>query len=50
VGPGLDASSALLLAGCAVLAAVAVTAKGRVPFLAAVGIALLNVVSLVVHA
>jgi 4-hydroxybenzoate polyprenyltransferase len=50
VGPGLDASSALLLAGCAVLAAVAVTAKGRIPFLAAVGIALLNVVSLVVHA
>lgn len=49
VGPGLDTTSALLLAGCTVLAAVAMTAKGRVPFLAAIGIALLNVVSLVVR-
>ena len=49
VGPGLDPTSAILLAGCTVLAAVAVTAKGRVPFLAAIGIALLNVVSLVVR-
>jgi 4-hydroxybenzoate polyprenyltransferase len=49
-GPGIDAEGVLLLAVCAVLAVVAVVARGRLPFVAAVGIALANVVALVVRA
>jgi 4-hydroxybenzoate polyprenyltransferase len=46
-GPGLDATGLALLGACAALAVVAVVARGRVPFVAAVLIALANVVSLV---
>jgi 4-hydroxybenzoate polyprenyltransferase len=49
LGPGLDRTAALLLAACAALAVVAVTARGKAPFLAAIGIALVNVLSLVVR-
>ena len=49
-GPGIDAGGVLLLAVCAVLAIVAVVARGRLPFVAAIGIALANVVALVVRA
>ncbi|GAA2471757.1 UbiA family prenyltransferase [Terrabacter carboxydivorans] len=48
-GPGLDAPGVLLLGVCTLLAAVAVLARGRLPFVAAVGIALVNVVALVVR-
>lgn len=47
VGPGMDAAGGLLLGVCAALAAVAVLGRGRLPFVAAVGIALVNVVALV---
>ncbi|MDC5699135.1 UbiA family prenyltransferase [Intrasporangium calvum] len=46
-GRGLDAVGGALLAICVALAVVAVRARGKVPFLAAIGIALANVVSLV---
>ncbi|WP_330475231.1 UbiA family prenyltransferase [Terrabacter sp. C0L_2] len=48
-GPGIDAAGLLLLGVCAVLAGVAVLGRGRLPFMAAVGIALVNVVALVVR-
>jgi 4-hydroxybenzoate polyprenyltransferase len=48
-GPGLDATGLRLLVLCVALAVVAVLARGRLPFLAAVLIALVNVVSLVVR-
>ena len=53
--PGGTATKALLsllllLAVCAVLAVVAVVARGRLPFVAAIGIALVNVVALLVRA
>ncbi|GAA2745263.1 UbiA family prenyltransferase [Terrabacter aerolatus] len=47
IGPGLDATGALLLGVCVALAGVAVLARGRLPFVAAIGIALVNVVALV---
>ena len=46
-GPGLDATGLGLLAACVALAVVAVVGRGRLPFVAAVLIALANVVSLV---
>lgn len=46
-GRGLDAWALVLLAGCVVLAALAVVGRGRIPFMAAIGIALANVVSLI---
>ncbi len=46
-GPGLDGTGLGLLAACVVLAVVAVLARGRLPFVAAVLIALVNVVSIV---
>ena len=49
-GHGIDAEGVLLLAVCAVLAVVAVVARGRLPFVAAIGIALVNVVALLVRA
>lgn len=52
VGSGsgsLDATGLALLLGCAALAVVAVVARGRLPFVAAVLIALANVVSLVLR-
>ncbi|HET9631027.1 MAG TPA: UbiA family prenyltransferase [Terrabacter sp.] len=51
-GPGggsLDATGLALLLGCVGLAVVAVVARGRLPFVAAVLIALANVVSLVLR-
>lgn len=49
LGPGLPDSPWpwVALGGCVALAAAAITARGRVPFLAAIGIALVDVVSLV---
>ncbi len=49
IGSGADLQAWLLLTGCVALAGVAVAGRGRVPFRAAVGIALLDVVALVVH-
>jgi 4-hydroxybenzoate polyprenyltransferase len=46
-GPGMDANGWLLIGVCAALAVVAVVARGRLPFVAAVLIALANVVALV---
>jgi hypothetical protein len=46
-GPGLDCTGLGLLVACVALAVVAVVARGRLPFVAAVLIALANVVSLV---
>ena len=46
-GPGIDPAGWLLLGVCVALAGVAVLARGRVPFVAAVLIALANVVALV---
>lgn len=46
LGGGIDRWSVALLAACLVLAAVALAGRGRLPFLAAVGIALANVLSL----
>ena len=46
-GPGLDGTGLGLLAACVALAVVAVVGRGRLPFVAAVLIALANVVSLV---
>lgn len=46
-GPGMDAAGWLLLRVCVTLAVVAVLARGRLPFVAAVLIALANVVALV---
>ena len=46
-GPGMDAAGGLLLAACAAMAVVAVLARGKLPFVAAIGIALANVVALV---
>ncbi|GAB3873992.1 UbiA family prenyltransferase [Terrabacter terrigena] len=46
-GPGIDAAGWVLLGACVVLAGVAVLARGRLPFVAAVLIALANVVALV---
>ena len=46
-GPGLDGTGLALLGACVVLAVVAVVTRGRLPFVAAVLIALVNVVSLV---
>ena len=46
-GPGIDTAGWLLLGVCVVLAAVAVLSRGRLPFVAAVLIALANVVALV---
>lgn len=48
-GPGFDRTSGVLVASCVALTAVAVVGKGRLPFLAAVVIALLNVVGLLVR-
>ena len=48
-GSGPDAAGVLLLGVCVALAAVAVVARGRLPFVAAIGIALVNVVALVAH-
>ncbi|GAA6525494.1 UbiA family prenyltransferase [Intrasporangium sp. DVR] len=49
LGRGFDLPGVALLGVCVVLAAVAVQGRGKVPFVAAVGIALANVVSLVVR-
>jgi 4-hydroxybenzoate polyprenyltransferase len=46
-GPGIDPAGWLLLGVCVALAAVAVLTRGKVPFVAAVLIALANVVALV---
>lgn len=46
-GPGIDPAGWLLLGVCVALAGIAVLARGRVPFVAAVLIALANVVALV---
>ena len=46
-GPGMDAAGWLLVGACGLLAVVAVVARGKVPFVAAIGIALANVVALV---
>ncbi|GAA1506869.1 hypothetical protein GCM10009740_40830 [Terrabacter terrae] len=51
-GPGvgtLDGTGLALLLACVVLAVVAVVARGRLPFVAAVLIALADVVSLVLR-
>jgi 4-hydroxybenzoate polyprenyltransferase len=48
-GPGIDAGGVVLLAVCAALALVAVATRGRLPFVAAIGIALANVVALLVR-
>jgi 4-hydroxybenzoate polyprenyltransferase len=51
-GPGggsLDATGLALLLGCVALAVIAVVARWRLPFVAAVLIALANVVSLVLR-
>ena len=48
LGRGFDPPGVALLGVCVVLAAVAVQGRGKAPFVAAVGIALANVVSLVV--
>ena len=51
LGPGTPDSPGpwVALGACVVLAVVAVTSRGRAPFLAAIGIALVDVVSLVVR-
>ena len=51
LGPGAPDSPApwLALGACVVLAVVSVTSRGRAPFLAAIGIALVDVVSLVLR-
>lgn len=48
-GPGMDAAGWALLVACLTLALVAVATRGRLPFVAAIGIALANVVALVVR-
>jgi len=48
-GPGPDATGVALLLACVALAVVAVVTRGRLPFVAAVLIALVNVVGLVVR-
>jgi 4-hydroxybenzoate polyprenyltransferase len=48
-GPGMDAAGWALLAACLTLALVAVVTRGRLPFVAAIGIALANVLALVVR-
>ena len=48
-GPGPDVTGWALLVACAALAVIAVTTRGRLPFVAAIGIALANVVALVVR-
>ncbi len=51
LGPGPPASALpwVALAICTALAVVAITARGRVPFVAAIAIALVDVVSLVLR-
>jgi len=49
-GPGMDSAGWALLVACLLLAVVAVTTRGRLPFVAAIGIALANVLALVVRA
>ncbi|MCU1538749.1 MAG: hypothetical protein JWP82_3100 [Humibacillus sp.] len=48
-GPGFDLVGGLLLLTCVLLAVVAVRARGRLPFMAAIGIALVNAASLVLR-
>lgn len=48
-GRGLDAWALVLLAACVALAGLAFVGRGRIPFVAAIGIGLANVVSLVTH-
>lgn len=49
VGPGTSAFGWVTLGACVVLAGVAFGSRGRLPFLAAIGIAAIDVVSLVVR-
>jgi 4-hydroxybenzoate polyprenyltransferase len=48
-GPGIDALGGLLLLACVLLAFVAVRGRGRLPFVAAIGIALANAAGLIVR-